>query len=120
VPTAATDVIILVGRQPAQYRLLRADFCHNITIGSGATLTFSGAYNLIVTGDLTNNGGTFTPSAGTITFNNTTGAQAITGTAGTQTFNNITINKSGQTLSRGAAVHHIDLKRHGDADQRHF
>ena len=98
VPTAATDVIISSGgNQPSIGSA--GGFCHNITIGSGATLTFSGAYNLIVTGDLTNNGGTFTPSAGTITFNNTTGAQAITGTAGTQTFNNITINKSGQTLS---------------------
>jgi len=76
----------------------------NLTIGGdviiGAGTTFAaGAFTHNVAGNWTNNGGTFTPGTGTITFNgsNTT---AINGTAGTQTFNNIIVNKTaGQDLN---------------------
>jgi len=79
--------------------------------GSTTTLTLNGSLNLTsgtfdkgtaadinVGGNWSNNGGTFTPGTGTVTFNSTTAAQAINGTAVTQSFNNITVNKSGQTL----------------------
>ncbi len=68
-----------------------------LIITSTATLT-SGAQTLLVTGNFENNGGTFTPGSGTVTFNGTTD-QAITGTVVTQTFNNITVNKSSGALS---------------------
>jgi len=71
-----------------------------VTIGSGTTLDVSGSnFAMNVGGDWTNNGGTFTPQGGTVTFNSTTGAQAIAGSAISQTFNKLTVNKSGQTLS---------------------
>lgn len=71
-----------------------------VTIGSSTTLDASASnFGMTVGGDWTNNGGTFTPRAGTVTFNSTAAAQAINGTAATQTFNNVTVNKSGQTLS---------------------
>ncbi len=64
-----------------------------------ATGTFAGGNNtLTISGNFTNNGGTFTPSTGTITFTGAS-AQAINGTAATQTFNTIIVNKSGGALS---------------------
>jgi hypothetical protein len=62
------------------------------------------AANINVGGNWTNNGGTFTAGAGTVTFNSTTAAQTINGTALAQTFNNITVNKAGQTLSVGGST----------------
>ena len=70
----------------------------SIVIASGSTLINSGTNNLSVSGNWTNNGGTFTPQSSTVTFigNNS----AINGTAASQTFNNIIVNKTaGQTLS---------------------
>ncbi|MFT3908129.1 MAG: proprotein convertase P-domain-containing protein [Ferruginibacter sp.] len=81
--------------------------------GSTATLNVAGSMTLtagtfaagtatninMTGGDWINNGGTFTPGSGTVTFNSTTAAQNITGTAATQTFNNLTINKAGQQLN---------------------
>jgi len=69
-----------------------------VTLGSGTSLD-GGTFTHTVGGDWTNNGGTFTPSTSTITFNSTTVAQAINGTVSSQTFNSITVSKSGQTLS---------------------
>ncbi len=79
------------------------------TLNAGGTVTLTAgtfdagtasAINLTGSGgNWTNNGGTFTPGSGTVTFNNTSGAQAINGSAASQSFNNITINKSGQALS---------------------
>jgi fibronectin-binding autotransporter adhesin len=72
----------------------------SIVIESGGTLTNSGTNTLQATGDWTNNGGTFKPNSGTVTFNGS-GAQAIGGSSGT-TFNNLTIdngNVTGVTLS---------------------
>lgn len=68
----------------------------NLVIASGGTFN-SGAFTLLVSGDFTNNGGTFS-AGGTVTFNGS-GAQAINGTVATQTFNNLIVNKSGGILS---------------------
>ncbi|GHN01324.1 hypothetical protein WSM22_28130 [Cytophagales bacterium WSM2-2] len=75
----------------------------SVTIGGGTT--FSGAtFSHSVSGDWTNNGGTFTSATSTVTFNGT-GPQAITGTSPTQTFNNIIVSKTaGQTLSVGGST----------------
>ncbi|MGH9928491.1 MAG: DUF4214 domain-containing protein [Pyrinomonadaceae bacterium] len=85
--------------------------------GSTTTLTLNGTMTLTsgtfdkgtaaainVGGNWTNNGGTFTPGLGTVTFNSTTAAQSINGSALTQTFNNLTENKTGQTLSVAAST----------------
>jgi hypothetical protein len=102
---------------------------HNLTITSSNTVTLGAATtvngNLLITsgtldasasnfaitlrGDWTNNGGTFTPRAGTVTFNSTTAAQAINGTAASKTFNNVTVNKAGQTLSVGGGTTTLTL-----------
>ncbi len=59
--------------------------------------------NMNVTGNWTNNGGTFNPGSAMVTFNGA-GAQAINGTAAAQTFNNFTINKAGGTLSSAGST----------------
>jgi hypothetical protein len=60
--------------------------------------------NVFVKGNWTNNGGTFTPSTSTVTFNGTA-AQAIQGTSAAQTFYNLTANlTTGQLLSVGGST----------------
>ncbi|MFL5753965.1 MAG: PKD domain-containing protein, partial [Bacteroidia bacterium] len=66
--------------------------CKSLTININAFLSFSGATNLNIAGNYTNNG-TFTPGSGTVTFNGTT-AQTIN-KAGGEVFNNITFSGSG-------------------------
>ncbi len=69
----------------------------NLTLSSGILTAPSGTFN--VSGNWTNNGGTFTPGTNTVTFNGTA-AQAINGSAASQAFNNIVVNMtSGLTLS---------------------
>jgi hypothetical protein len=70
----------------------------NIVLNSGTFIAPSGAFN--VSGNWSNNGGTFVPGTNnTVTFNGT-GAQAINGSEIGQTFNNITIAKTaGTTLT---------------------
>jgi uncharacterized repeat protein (TIGR01451 family) len=102
VPIASTNVTIS-SSAPYQPNLGAAGgasgLCNNITLGSGASLTIAASYGLTVSGDWTNNGATFTPGTGTVTFNGT-GAQAINGTAASQTFYNMTLTKTaGTTLS---------------------
>ncbi|MBK6835698.1 MAG: fibronectin type III domain-containing protein [Bacteroidetes bacterium] len=66
--------------------------------------TLSAGANIFIRGNWTNNGGTFSPNTGTVTFNGTA-AQAINGTATSQTFNNFTIAKTaGTTLSSGGST----------------
>jgi hypothetical protein len=56
--------------------------------------TFTAPANTNVAGDWTEaSGTTFTPGAGTVTFNGA-GARSLTGTAATQTFNNLVFNKT--------------------------
>ncbi|MEO6436433.1 MAG: hypothetical protein ABIP55_11840, partial [Tepidisphaeraceae bacterium] len=90
--------------------------------GSTATLTLNGAMTLTsgtldagtatavnVGGDWTNNGATFTPGFGTVTFNNTAAAQAVNGSAAAQTFNNLAVAKTAQTLSVGGSTTSLGL-----------
>ncbi|HET6272650.1 MAG TPA: T9SS type A sorting domain-containing protein [Bacteroidota bacterium] len=81
----------------------------NLTLSSGTLSTSASNFNLTVAGNWTNNGGSFTPGTGTVTFNSTTAAQSINGTAASQTFRNITVNKSGQTLSVGGSTATLTL-----------
>lgn len=71
-----------------------AEVASDITIANG---TVKDSLLLTVGGNWTNNGGTFTPGIGTVTFNGT-GTQSITGTAASETFNSIVINKTVATL----------------------
>jgi len=73
---------------------------NNLVIASGGTLSGS-TNNLSVTGYWTNNGGSFTPLTGTVTF---MGAALINGTATTQTFNNLIVNMTSGTLSVGGST----------------
>jgi hypothetical protein len=72
----------------------------NVTLGSGTTFNVS-SYSHLLAGNWTNNGATFNPGTGTITFNNTAIEQLINGTVASQTFYNVIIDKSSQTLSVG-------------------
>jgi hypothetical protein len=69
----------------------------NLVIEASATFT-SGTNTLQMMGDFVNNGGTFTPGTGTVTFNGAAD-QAITGTVMTQTFNAVIVNKGGGALN---------------------
>src|ERR1019366_7397697 len=73
---------------------------NNIIISkAGQSLNVSGTAgtNLNITGNWTNNGGTFVPAAGRVTFNGGT-TQQINGPTAT-TFNNVTINSTGVSLN---------------------
>jgi autotransporter-associated beta strand protein len=69
----------------------------NVLLGAGTTFDPS-TFTHTVSGNWTNNGATFLPTAGTIIFNSTTIDQVINGTALSQTFNNLTVDKTTQTL----------------------
>ncbi len=67
-----------------------------LTISDIVTIDFGGAFasgaiNLNIGKGWLNNGGTFTPSTGTVTFNSVDGYIASDGNAPSQTFNNLTI-----------------------------
>ena len=81
---------------------------NNVQIDSGQTLQGSNATTMSVSGNWTNNGGTFTPNGNTVNFNGA-GAQTIGGTSTTQTFNNFTVNKGGGTLSVAASTTALDI-----------
>ena len=81
----------------------------NVQIDSGQTLQGTNATTLNVTGNWTNNSGTFTPSGNTVSFNGGA-AQSIGGTAATQTFDNFTVAKTGgTTLSVAASTTALDI-----------
>lgn len=71
----------------------------HFTIESGSSYTGSNSPQINVTGNWTNNGGTFTPGLNTVAFNGT-GAQSIAGPSVT-TFNNLTISNTGNTVTSG-------------------
>ena len=75
----------------------------SIVIASGSTLANSGSNALLVSGNWTSNGGTFTPASGTVTFNGSA-AQNINGSAATQTFNSVTINGAGGVTVVGSTT----------------
>ncbi|HBX49624.1 MAG TPA: hypothetical protein DEH02_00985 [Bacteroidales bacterium] len=68
-PTSANNVYIRSYGSCATNTctLAASERCNNITIESGKTLAFSGAYSLLVSGNWTNSG-TFTASTGTVNF----------------------------------------------------
>jgi hypothetical protein len=83
---------------------------------AGAVLLSAGGFNSGTAtqitdsgGDWTNNGGTFTPNAGIVSFTNTGAGQNINGTASTQTFNSITMAKTAQTLAVGGSTTTLTL-----------
>jgi hypothetical protein len=91
------------------YSLAVGQAITTLSIGGTTTLT-AGDFTAgtaadinMTAGNWTNNGGTFTPGTGTITFNGS-GAQAINGTTASQTFNKLTVNKSANTLSVGGST----------------
>jgi hypothetical protein len=98
VPTTGDSVVISSGN-PITVNVNTATIA-NLTINSGATLAEDGnGRTITLTGDWTNNGGTFTPNTGTVTFSNTGANQNINGTASTQTFNALTVDKTSKTLA---------------------
>ena len=60
-------------------------------------------------GNWVNNGGSFTPGNGTVTFNSTAIDQAIQGLSSSETFNNVTVNKTGYTLAVGGSMNVLNL-----------
>ena len=91
VPSATTDVIIpAIGSVPNQPGIGGAGaVCRSITINGSLTMT--GAFNLDVNGDWTNNG-TFTPSTSSVTFKGASN-NTMAGTSAT-TFYNLIVNKT--------------------------
>ncbi len=76
----------------------------SVTLTQGELDVSASNFGISVGGDWSNNGGTFTARAGTVTFNGT-GAQAINGTAASQTFYNVTLTKTAATtLSVGGST----------------
>jgi len=82
---------------------------NNVQIDSGATFAAASGETINVSGNWTNNGGTFTAGSSTVNFNSTTSTQTIGGTSGSQTFNILTVSKSGQTLSTGGSLATLNI-----------
>ncbi|MEI6277539.1 MAG: hypothetical protein WCP08_16185, partial [Prolixibacteraceae bacterium] len=99
VPTAATDVTIFPGgNQPI---IGAAALCNNITINTGASLSFSGAFSLTISGTFTNSG-TFTPGTlSTVAYNGS--AQTVL----PATYNNLSLQGSGSKTLTGVTVNGI-------------
>jgi len=74
----------------------------NLLLSPGGTLT--GAAAIYITGNWTNNGGTFVPGTGTVNFCSFTSDQSINGTASTQTFYDMVVAKGTKTLSVGGST----------------
>jgi uncharacterized repeat protein (TIGR01451 family) len=73
----------------------------NLTLsGAGNSYTCTNSPAINISGNWTNNGGTFTPASSTVTFNGAS-AQALGGSSGT-TFYNLAINKSSGDVTLGA------------------
>ena len=98
IPTGTTDVIIASGT-PNNPVINGSCYCHNITINSGASVTFSSGSNLSVAGTITNSG-TLNNTLGTITLCGSS-SQTFPGT----TLHNLTVNNSaGITLSGNLTI----------------
>ncbi|MEQ8423938.1 MAG: hypothetical protein RIA63_04455, partial [Cyclobacteriaceae bacterium] len=84
-------------------------------ISTGSILLLSGTFNappnLIVGGDFTNNGATFVPGTGTVTFNRPA-AQSINGSVLTQTFNDVVVNKAGGASLSAAGLTALNVNNY--------
>jgi len=86
--------VTILGTHSVTLNVSPANTLGDVVLASGSTLSVTGTNTLNVTGSWTNNGGTFIPGSGTVTFSSNV-ARTIGGTAASQTFNNLTINKTG-------------------------
>jgi hypothetical protein len=76
---------------------------NNVQIDAGQTLAGTIATTINVSGNWTNDGGTFTPNGNTVNFTGGA-AQAINGLAAAQAFNDVIVNKSGGALTVGGST----------------
>lgn len=99
VPDGTTNVIINSGASNMPMINVANAICNNLTIASGASLTFSGATNGVeIKGDIFNNG-TFNTSTGKLTFSGT--SQSIPG----GTFRELVMNGAGsKTLAAPVTI----------------
>ncbi len=89
------------------------DIDGDLVLAAGGAL--SGATEIFITGNWTNNGGMFTPGTSRVTFLSTLADQLINGTALAQTFYDIRVAKGSKTLSVGGStttlsMHDLDLE----------
>lgn len=97
IPNTTTNVVINSGgNQPIIGSA--GGVCHDLTLGSGASLTINGTSTLSLSGSWSNSG-TFTKNSSTVTFNGTNSTQTLSGTT---TFNNLTIDHSGSGVVSAA------------------
>jgi len=95
IPTSTIKAKILSGTPFSPVIATAGAVCDTLILYSGASLTTSGSQNLDVYGSWINNGGTFIPNTGTVSFKGTD-TLSIGGTSST-TFNNVTVNLSGSS-----------------------
>ena len=88
-------IAIWAGRKGYNYYRVKSDlamvFQESFTIGTGASMEVTGATDITLGGDWTNNG-IFIPGTGTVRFNNS-GTSKIGGTTSPQNFYNLEVNK---------------------------
>ncbi len=73
----------------------------NVTISSGSSLT-AGTFTHLISGNWTNNGGTFVPGTGTISLNGT--AQTIGGSSSSINFNNLLLSGGTKSFNKQVTV----------------
>jgi hypothetical protein len=83
------------------------------TLTVGSVLLTSGSFvapvQITSSGNWTNNGGTFVPGSGTVSFTNTAGTQTISGTASSQTFNTLVMAKVSRTLNTAGNLSSLNI-----------
>lgn len=86
------------------------------TLTVGSVLLTSGTFvapaQITSSGHWTNNGGTFAPGSGTVSFTNTASTQTIGGLASSQTFNTIVMAKSSRTLNTAGSLSSLNINGH--------
>lgn len=80
----------------------------DMTLASGSFAAGTASNINMTAGNWVNNGGTFSPGSGTVTFNSASD-QALQGSASSQTFNNVTIAKTSSTLAVGGSMTTLSL-----------
>jgi hypothetical protein len=82
---------------------------NNVQINAGATMVGVAASTINVSGNWTNDGGTFTPNTSTVVFNGNGNAQTIGGTAASQTFGHLTVNKTSNSVAIGGSTTTLNI-----------
>lgn len=91
---AGTGVVTILSGHTATLNVSPVNAVVSVVLSATSIINVTAGNTLSVSNNWTNNGGTFNPGTGTVTFSGN-GARSINGTAASQQFNNLIVNKTG-------------------------